>query len=116
MKKIVSTLVVVIVLLLCYMALTDKGFTPPIKIDFRDSLLTGKVLRVHNKSDRETLICMVRVHNKKSGERKSWPFRLFPNGTQEIGILEMGWCFEPGEKVQFEVDRYMIPLNYTVPK
>lgn len=116
MKTIFSTLVVVIVLLLCYMTLTDKGLAPPIKIDSRNSILAGKVLRVYNESDTETLFCGVRVHNKKSGERKSWAFQLAPHSTQEIGLLEMGWSFEPGEKVEFEADRYMIPRYYTVPK
>ena len=99
-----------------YMCATDKDLNPPVEVTFRDSLITGKVLQVRNTSAGETLNCNLRVSNKKKMQRGSYTFRVSPGSMHEIGLMEMGWSFEPGETYTIDVERYVIPVHATVPK
>lgn len=99
-----------------YMCATDKDLIPPVEVTFRDSLITGKVLQVRNTSAGETLNCNLRVSNKEKMQRGSYTFRVSPGSMHEIGLMEMGWSFEPGETYTIDVERYVIPVHATVPK
>lgn len=116
MGKVFFTLIAIVVGLFIYMKATDKELYPPVKVSFRGSYIAGKVLQVSNTSAGETLHCKLRVVNKKSGSRSSYEFAVFPGAVQEVGLMEMGWCFEPGEKCTIEVDRYILPVRATVPQ
>lgn len=109
-------LIMLVIGVFVYMYATDKALNPPVKVTFRDSLVIGKVLQVRNTSSGEMLNCNLRVSNKKSNQRSSYTFRVSPNSMHEIGLLEMGWTFEPGETCTIDVDRYVLPVHATVPK
>ena len=84
---------------------------PPVSVTFRDSLLTGYVLQVHNTSSNKH-VYYVEVENKAKGQKTSGSFAIPPNETQEIGILEMDWAFEPGEEGCISVDNYKKKLYF----
>jgi hypothetical protein len=78
---------------------------PPISITMRVSLLTGYVLQLHNTSSVRH-VYHVHVKNEAKGQEKNSSFGIPPNGEQEVGILEMDWTFEAGEKGCVSVDGY----------
>lgn len=78
---------------------------PPISITIRTSLLTGYVLQLHNTSSVQH-VYNVHVKNEAKGQEMNSSFGIPPNGEQEVGILEMDWAFEAGEKGCVSVDGY----------
>lgn len=78
---------------------------PPISITMRASLLTGAVLQLHNTSPARH-VYNVHVKNESKGQEMNSSFGIPPNGEQEVGILEMDWAFEAGEKGCVSVDGY----------
>ena len=86
----------------------------PLKVSFRDSLLSGKVLQVRNTSDSAHLYCKVRAKNYTEGSKASYSFTLGPRDMKEVGLLEMDWAFNTGESVTIEVEGFS-DLSFEVP-
>ena len=84
------------------------------KVSFRDSLLSGKVLQVRNTSDSAHLYCKVRAKNYTEGSKASYSFTLGPRDMKEGGLLEMDWAFNTGESVTIEVEGFS-DLSFEVP-
>jgi hypothetical protein len=84
----------------------------PLQITRRDSLATaffeGKrssVLIFTNLSNEHLSITLNAI--AKDGTSQSWTFDLLPHEQgKEIGILETGWAFEPGETIKVSVPGY----------
>ena len=95
------------------------GLMPPASISFRYSYnifaASTRVMQVTNRSGKETLVMRLDVRNEKSNESGSYSFKVRPGSTYEIGILEMGWAFMPGEKYSIRADGYLFPIDGTVP-
>ena len=86
---------------------------PPVSVTFRDSLLKGYVLQVHNTSSNKHGYT-VHVENKEKGRHKTYSVAIPPNDTQEIGILEISWAFLPGEDGCISVDGFRKKLYFEV--
>lgn len=84
--------------------------TPPIGLSHRPSILGGRVVQVTNTSS-ETLFCTLQVTNNESNRSDSCSFKVGPGSTQEIGMLEMDWRFEVGEKVRVYAKGYLFPIT-----
>ena len=95
------------------------GLMPPASISFRYSYnifaASTRVMQVTNRSGKETLVMRLSVRNEKSNESGTYSFKVKPGSTYEIGILEMGWAFMPGEKYSLRADGYIFPIDGTVP-
>ena len=78
---------------------------PPVSVTFRESLLTGAVMQLHNRSDKR-VVCEVYVENNSKNQSTTCRLGVAPNDMTEVGILEMGWAFEEGEGGYVEVDGY----------
>ena len=78
---------------------------PPVSITMRPSLLEGYVLQLHNtSSDRH--VFNVHVRNESKNLQRNGSFGIAPNDEKEVGILEMDWAFEEGEKGHVSVEGY----------
>jgi hypothetical protein len=85
---------------------------PPLQITRRDSLATaffeGKrssVLIFTNLSDEHLSVKVKAI--TKDGNSGTWTFDLLPHEQgKEIGILETGWAFEPGETIEVSIPGY----------
>ena len=93
------------------------GCEPPISVTWRQSLLdpSTRVMQVTNRDGSETLVIKLKVKNKNQTEASSHVFKVGPGETEEIGILEMGWTFKPGDTYSLEADDYLLPVEGTVP-
>ena len=93
------------------------GLRPPLSVRFRESRLDSstRVLILCNRTSDETMVINVHVVNKKEKQESEKAFALGPGKKGEIGFLEMGWCFEPGEEVTLHVDGYPMSISVTVP-
>ncbi|MDR1268408.1 MAG: hypothetical protein LBK82_02675 [Planctomycetaceae bacterium] len=84
----------------------------PVQITRRNSIATaffeGKpssVLRFTNLSDQHLSVTLMVI--PKDGSNQSWIFDLLPHEQgKEIGVLETGWAFEPGETIKVSVPGY----------
>ena len=90
---------------------------PPATISFRQSMLysSTRVMQITNRSESETLVMRLDVSNEKKNQASYYVFIVKPSETQEIGILEMNWAFEEGEKYSLKADGYLFPITGTVP-
>ena len=70
---------------------------PPVSVTFRESLMKGYVLQLHNRSSNR-ITARVYVENKLLNQSKSVAVGIAPNEMNELGILEMDWAFMPGGK------------------
>ena len=88
------------------------GLTPPpVSITFRESLIDGYVLQLNNTSNHR-IVARVFVENKSLGQQKSCSVGIAPNAVEELGLLEMSWCFQPGENGHVSVDGYPRGLDF----
>ncbi len=110
-KALSATVIIAAILLFCFEWDWMRG---PISIGFRTSLMdsTTCVLQVANRSTSEALDVSVNV----SGDNeRATRFLLPPLETKELGILEMGTGFKPGESVSVSVHGYLLSRKCTVP-
>jgi hypothetical protein len=73
----------------------------PIHVSMRQSALKSAdgVLQIENRSD-ETLHLALVVNNLDNGQELKFRMApLSPHGSVELGMLELGWTFEPNEEV-----------------
>ncbi|MBP5531966.1 MAG: hypothetical protein J6Y54_08075 [Lentisphaeria bacterium] len=105
---------------LCMLFMTGCGplNEPPISVTWRTSLLNSNsnVMQVTNRSSRETLVLHLHVESRERSEKATYTFKVAPGDTEEIGILEMGWQFMPGEEYSIEADGYILSVDGTVPR
>ena len=87
----------------------DSLKDPPVSVTFRASLLKGAVLQLHNRSDGR-VVCNVHVKNQS----KCGSFGIPPNEMVEVGLLEMEWAFEVGEKGYVAIDGYRKKIYYEI--
>ena len=78
---------------------------PPVSVTFRESLIKGAVLQLHNRSACR-VVCEVYVENNSKNQSKRCSFGIAPNDVTEVGVLEMDWTFEQGETGHVTVDGY----------
>ena len=83
----------------------DNLKAPPVSVTFRESLLKGAVLQLHNCSDGR-VVCDVNVASSSKNQSKCSSFGIPPNEMVEVGLLEMEWAFEDGDKGHVAVDGY----------
>ena len=86
---------------------------PPISVTFRESLLKGYVLQLHNRSDR-LMIARVYVENKQRNQSTTHSVKINPNDSEELGVLEMDWTFIPGENGYISVDGYQTKVHFEI--
>ena len=90
----------------------EKIRTPmqvPVMVSVRSSMLgVGNVIQVANKSNTPLRNVVLRVHNpgKNSGLAHNFG-EIAPQTVVELGTLDWGWVFEPGEKVTISADDFM---------
>jgi len=91
---------------------------PPISVTWRISLLddSSYVMQVTNRSNNETMVIHLNAKNKELGQHVSHTFKVAPGATEEIGILEAGWKFLPGETYSLRADGYTTAIKGTVPR
>ncbi len=86
---------------------------PPVSVTFRESLLKGAVLQLHNRSNGR-VVCNVSVSNSSKNQSKCSSFGILPNEMVEVGLLEMDWAFEVGEKGHVAVDGYRRKIYFEI--
>ena len=91
----------------------DPICEPPISATFRSSLLTGYVLQLHNRADKR-IVANVHVQNEAKNHSRSISVGIAPNDMTELGVLEMDWCFEPGESGYIDVDGYRRKVYFEI--
>lgn len=95
-----------------YFVQPEKIRTPmqvPVMVSVRSSMLgVGNVIQVANKSNIPLKNVILRVHNpgKNSGLAHNFG-EIAPQTVVELGTLDWGWVFEPGEKVTISADDFM---------
>ncbi len=115
-RTLILVICLVVIVILALLFLGKTGVRPPISVTFRKSLLDDtRVLRVTNRKSDETLVISLKVVNKEKGRQGDHIFKVGPGKTNEVGIIQMGWSFEPGEEITLEADGYMVPVSVTVP-
>ena len=93
------------VILTAVVLLSSCSKPAPLNTSFRRSALdsAGLVLQVRNTSGK-SLSCAMTAKNKTDGQTCRYSFSLAPSGSTEIGIMEAGWSFKSGERVQIDVE------------
>ena len=91
----------------------DSLKDPPVSVTFRASLLKGAVLQLHNRSDGR-VVCDVHVASGSKNQAKCSSFGIPPNEMVEVGLLEMDWSFEVGEKGHVAVDGYRKKIYFEI--
>ena len=91
----------------------DSLKDPPVSVTFRASLLKGAVLQLHNRSDGR-VVCDVHVKSSSKNQSKCGSFGIPPNEMVEVGLLEMDWAFEAGEKGHVAVDGYRKKIYFEI--
>lgn len=94
-----------------------QGVRPPLTVTFRESLLPGgtRVLQITNRSSSETLVLRVDAFNDVRNQHAYQIVNVSPGAVQELGIMEMDWVFEKGERYKISADGYLLSVNGTVP-
>lgn len=105
----------VIVVLLCVIGCSsDSEPNPPIGITFRNSLMFEYyVARLHNTSSNQ-IMAELHIESADGTKRRDWKFPIKPNGTQELGVIETNWQFEPGEKGWVSIDGFKKKLKFKI--
>ena len=93
----------------------DFFAAPPVSITFRQSYITGYVMQLHNRSDNR-IVVQVYVENDELNQHGSISVGIEPHGMEELGLLEMGWAFMPGDEGYVSVDGYMRKVNFEIKK
>lgn len=88
---------------------------PPVSVTFRESLLEGYVLQLHNRSGNR-VVATVYVENKESNQSKNIRVSIAPNEMEELGLLEMAWAFMPGENGRVSVDGFTQDICFEIYK
>lgn len=86
---------------------------PPISVTFRESLLEGYVLQLHNRSGNR-VVATVYVENKELNQSKNISVGIAPNEMEELGLLEMNWTFIPGENGRVSVDGFAQAISFEI--
>jgi len=86
---------------------------PPVSVTFRESLLKGAVLQLHNRSAGR-VVCDVNVASSSKNQSKCSSFGIPPNDMVEVGLLEMEWAFEAGDKGHVAVDGYRKKIYFEI--
>jgi len=78
-----------------------RPITDAIHVSIRPSLVNSAtgVLQLRNGTNR-ALTVLLQMHNKNSNQRTAHQVEIGPYTTEEIGVLEAGWAFEPNETVE----------------
>jgi hypothetical protein len=89
-------------------ALSGCGDPAPIAISYRQSLLdsAGLVMIVNNTGSKY-LSCRMNVSSGVNRTKTGYLFSLGPHASQEIGVIQAGWSFKSGEKVQIAVEGHV---------
>jgi hypothetical protein len=96
-----------------------SAMPPPVKIEFRDSLIgLGKVVQITNDSDHHLYNVKVLGRNLKqmsSGSVRATD-HLSPHSTVEVGWMEFeNWVPRSGETIEVRFDDYALPRVAIVP-
>ena len=86
---------------------------PPVSVTFRESLLKGAVLQLHNRSNGR-VVCYVNVTSSSKNQAKCSSFGIPPNEMVEVGLLEMEWAFEEGDEGHVAVDGYRKKIYFEI--
>ena len=86
---------------------------PPVSVTFRESLMKGYVLQLHNRSSNR-ITASVYVENKRLNQSKSAAVGIAPNEMNELGLLEMDWAFMPGENGRVSVDGFTKEIYFEI--
>lgn len=92
---------------------------PPISVNVRPSLVgAGYALIITNTSDEFLHEVTVEAKGTNGDElqRQVVAVTLKPHKSVDVGWLELGWQFEPGEKVYVGAKGYWSTIAGTVPK
>lgn len=94
-----------------------RGIRPPLTVTFRESMLPGgtRVLQITNRSSSETLVLRVDAFNDARNQHAYQIVNVSPGAVQELGIIEMDWLFEKGERYKISADGYLLSVRGTVP-
>lgn len=112
--RMMTMLVVVLSLATIFLCQGCDGLKdPPVSVTFRESLLKGAVLQLHNRSNGR-VVCNVYVTNSSKNQIKCSSFGIPPNEMFEVGLLEMEWAFEDGDKGHVAVDGYRKKIYFEI--
>lgn len=86
---------------------TKPSISTAIHVSIRPSLLdkSAGVLQIENRT-KESLTLLLKLHSNDSNQEKIHIFRLAASKTDDIGILETGWKFQPNQTVLIFCDGY----------
>lgn len=86
---------------------SQPPITTAIQVSIRPSHLDSStgVLQVKNRTG-QSLSLFLSMHDRDSNQQKSHSLTLGPYETQENGILEAGWKFEPNESITIACTGY----------
>ena len=112
---ITKTLGVLSVLVMFFCQGCNELKDPPVSVTFRESLVKGVVLQLHNLSNGR-VVCSVYVKNDLKKTSKCCSFGIPPNEMVEVGLLEMNWTFEQGEDGYVAVDGYQRKVYFEIGK
>ena len=87
--------------------------TPPVSLTFRESLLKGYVLQLHNRSSNR-VVAHVYVKNERLNQARNVSVSIAPNAMEELGVLEMDWTFMPSENGSVSVDGFSQKLHFKI--
>ena len=86
---------------------------PPVSVTFRQSMINGYVLQLHNRSVNR-VVASIYVKNDATTHSKSCSFGVSPNDMSEVGLMEMDWAFEKGEHGYVAIDGYRKKLYFKI--
>lgn len=87
--------------------------TPPVSLTFRESLLKGYVLQLHNRSSNR-VVAHVYVKNERLNQSRNVSVSIAPNAMEELGVLEMDWTFMPGENGSVSADGFSQKMHFKI--
>ena len=85
---------------------------PPLRLSFRESLLRGMVLQVHNVSPQK-VTCHLFV-KASDGKSKTHSFSLEPYKNTELGVMEMDCYLLEGDRGNITVDGYRKKVCFAI--
>lgn len=85
--------------------------TPPIEVEFRDSLVDlGQIAQLTNTSTRPLTNIEVKVKNPDDDVKHTTLESLAPGQTIEVGWKKLeGFRIEPGARLTLRCDEYLLP-------
>ncbi len=96
----------------CAVALAGIGLLwwlysiPPITIRLRPSVWGNHYVCIVENTSNKTLKCHCKFRDPNSGQSGSYRWMMSPYAKVEIGMMQCGYNFDPGDELYIKVDGY----------